>query len=286
MFIKSDNKIDTSYSYQPKPEEGEKFDQLPAGKYDLHVYISMFGTRVEFTLREEKDKLVSMSGSPFTDAMYLIKKTFSKEVIEIHKEIGYMNKLGVMFYGPPGTGKTSFIELICDNVVKENNAICLFINRYDTHFAGIVDMLREQDKDRPIIFIFEEFDNCPHQYIHQQLLFLDGMYSRNNVVVLATTNFINKISTQFTDRPSRFKMLIEINKAPIEVIEAVCESKIPEKYKNRINTHELAYKMSERGCTVDQVKTVILDMLCHNLTIDKAISLIKEPVDTYSDDSD
>jgi SpoVK/Ycf46/Vps4 family AAA+-type ATPase len=72
--------------------------------------------------------------------------------------------------------------------------------------------LRAIEPDKPICILLEDFE----VYLDQQpdsnvLSFLDGQDSINNVLILATTNYPEKLDGRITNRPRRFDMHITIN---------------------------------------------------------------------------
>ncbi len=69
-----------------------------------------------------------------------------------------------------------------------------------------------QIQDEPVLLVMEEFDRyMRHAEVVDALMqLLDGAASVDNVVFLATTNYVKKIDPRFTKRPSRFDDIVHV----------------------------------------------------------------------------
>lgn len=75
----------------------------------------------------------------------------------------------------------------------------------------VLHAIREREPERPIICIFEDLDILINAYGDSEFLkLLDGEYKVDNVVYIATTNYLNQIHKRIRSRPSRFDEVIEI----------------------------------------------------------------------------
>jgi transitional endoplasmic reticulum ATPase len=149
---------------------------------------------------------------------YKYKKIFSKLGIDPPK--------GILLYGPPGCGKT----LIAKALANELNAYFIAINGPEimSKFYGeseqrlreIFRLARKKTKKRPAIIFIDEIDaiapkrdevtgDVEKRVVAQLLALMDGLESREGVIVIAATNRPNAIDPALR-RPGRFDYEIEI----------------------------------------------------------------------------
>lgn len=131
------------------------------------------------------------------------------------------NKKGVLLYGPPGNGKTTEIMSLFATAAEEKIRVFIVDRRVDfSDLASFKEMLGTE----PTIFIFEELTQRTDREGTEELLtFLDGEYSWNNSVVIATTNYPKNLPENLVDRPGRFEQFLEYGLPTKEDILALAE---------------------------------------------------------------
>jgi len=123
-----------------------------------------------------------------------------KELFQKHK---FPYKRGVLLYGPPGSGKTSTIKLVIEEVIAMGG-IAINFDEVDTFNTGM-QLLRNIQPDTPIVVLMEDLDSLLEYNSQSSVLnILDGVSGFDNVVYLATTNYISKLEGRIKNRPSRF----------------------------------------------------------------------------------
>ncbi|HKQ21386.1 MAG TPA: ATP-binding protein [Nitrososphaeraceae archaeon] len=116
-------------------------------------------------------------------------------------------KRGILLYGKPGNGKTSIIRTV--------------MSQYNFKPVTIVpgandDAVREAfsyaEEQSPSLLYFEDLDSLLEKSvdISSFLNLMDGISTKNGLLVIATANDVKKLKSNITDRPSRFDRKFEI----------------------------------------------------------------------------
>ena len=140
-----------------------------------------------------------------------VESFFCDGIKEKVEKMGFIHKLGILMHGKQGTGKTSIMNSISKYMIENRDSIVIFCNNFSTLNGGI-GLAKEirNIQDNPIIFIADEFDIYVHELESDLKNLLDGKDSIPNSLFLASTNYIEKIPNTLKERPSRFKISIEI----------------------------------------------------------------------------
>jgi len=225
---------------------------VEAGIYNLEIIKDPWsGTKIFLQKTERYKKSAMLQSGTFKEAMEHIDDFVSPEMYEIREEMGNLHKIGLIFNGKPGTGKTYLAGQLAEKLVKEKNALCIFsVGEPKVSIANFVDSIREEDPDRLIILIIDEYEKRNNGEI-DIMSFLDGGESRNNIIVIATVNSTNRLPDTIIDRVGRIEKVYNFDSVDLEVIQKTIESVIPEKYKGLINTKTFAKEILE-GCDQDK----------------------------------
>jgi cell division protease FtsH len=158
-----------------------------------------------------------------------------REVVDFLRDPDRFRKLGatvpkgLLLHGPPGTGKT----LLAKAVAKESGATFLAQSAasFVEMFAGlgaarIRRLFRVAKKSAPCIVFIDEIDAVgghrgmdvsgeKDQTLNQLLVELDGFNGRENVVVIAASNLLEKLDPALL-RPGRFDRQIFVSPPGVE----------------------------------------------------------------------
>lgn len=134
-----------------------------------------------------------------------------------YEKRGKVYKKNILLHSAPGMGKTSLVNLIIDDLIKNRNGIVLSITEENdiANFNDAMMYIKAAMPDRPIIAVIEDFDNFTgdggnnNQLESDLLNILDGNQKYNNLVILATTNYPEKLQERYINRPSRFNLILE-----------------------------------------------------------------------------
>jgi cell division protease FtsH len=153
-----------------------------------------------------------------------------REVVEFLRDPKRFRRLGarvpkgILLHGPPGTGKT----LLAKAVANESNAkfFAQSASSFVEMFAGlgaarIRRLFRQARKEAPAIIFIDELDAVgatrgkdisgeKDQTLNQLLVELDGFSDRDNIVVIAASNLLDKLDPALL-RPGRFDRQIFVS---------------------------------------------------------------------------
>ena len=127
-----------------------------------------------------------------------------------YRKMGLLHKRGILMWGDPGSGKTSVVQQLIQTLIK-NGGVAIYADDPNL-LTGSLQILRRIEPTRPAIIILEDFETLTErsQRENEWLSVLDGEAQIDNVVFLATTNYIEKLDKRFTDRPSRFDTVMKV----------------------------------------------------------------------------
>lgn len=181
---------------------------------------------------------------------------------DTYKKYGRVFKRNYLIYSEPGTGKTSLINLMCQDLIEKYDGIIFSLNneRELELFPDAIKRLRKIEPDRKVITIIEDIDNfCDYRNgsLNTLLLnILDGNLKTNNLVVIATTNHIEKMEGRYTNRPSRFDRVMEFPLPNDESRRIFIEKTVKPEDISKINIDEWVNKTN--GYTIDHINELIL----------------------------
>ena len=122
---------------------------------------------------------------------------------ELFKNHEFPFRRGILLYGPPGSGKSSCLKLIVKEII-DLGGIAINFNSIELFVSGM-SLLRTIEKETPIVVLMEDLDSILDYNDQSAVLnMLDGIGGFENIVFLATTNYIDSLEGRIKNRPSRF----------------------------------------------------------------------------------
>jgi len=144
---------------------------------------------------------------------------------------GILFKRGLLMWGPAGSGKTATVNMLMNDLVKRGGMVVI-VQSPGLAVHGLHE-LRRIEPNRPIIVVLEDIEEMIGNHgEHELLSLLDGEHQVSNVVVLATTNYPERLGERIINRPSRFDEVILVDmpsaKARYRYLKHVLKDTVPE----------------------------------------------------------
>ncbi len=196
------------------------------------VVIVTPNTKVNFSERVAKEESLKVPRITYEDIGGLKKEVdLIREMVEIpmkHPEVfqrlGIGAPKGVLLSGPPGTGKTLLAKAVANETDANFYSIAgpeIMSKYYGESEKQLRQIFEEAEKNAPSIIFIDEIDSIApkrsevqgdveKRIVSQLLTLMDGLKSRGEVVVIATTNRPDDIDPALR-RPGRFDREIRIN---------------------------------------------------------------------------
>ncbi|RYP61989.1 hypothetical protein DL771_009929 [Monosporascus sp. 5C6A] len=129
---------------------------------------------------------------------------------ELYKEFQVPWKRGVILHGLPGNGKTVSIKALMSRLRKRDDPIpSLYVKSFEDLCSGpqyaIKAVFGAARKMAPCLLIFEDLDSLVTEDTRSYFLNeVDGLESNDGILMIGSTNHLDKLDPAIRDRPSRF----------------------------------------------------------------------------------
>lgn len=237
--------------------ERPNVESLPSGYYSL-------GSSMQtgpFLKKEYPviDELFYFPDPTIDDMIKDIRKFWDSE--KKYREYGFVYKRGILLWGPPGTGKTSVINLFVQEILENHDGIVLNVN--DIYLYGTMSkIVRTLEPKKPILAIMEDLDGMMVRHDPQFVLnLLNGADQVDNVVYIATTNYLERLEERIKNRPSRFDRLYMIGNPDERVRDFYLKRVIKPDDVSRFNINIPQWVKDTDGLTISHIKELILSVV-------------------------
>lgn len=216
-------------------------------------------------IKIETDALIQLPDMVCNEVIEQIQKFWSDDVKTKMEKRGFLHKRGILMFGEPGSGKTCTIQILIKMLMAKGG---LAIYAEDPHIlSNCLQLLRRIEPHRPIIVILEDFDTLTERDRRENnwLAVLDGEAQINNVVFLATTNYIEQLDKRLVDRPSRFDVIMPVPMPTAKARAAYIRHKEP----SLSNDELFEWVQASAGYSIAHIKEMILSILCYGKTLEE-----------------
>jgi SpoVK/Ycf46/Vps4 family AAA+-type ATPase len=186
--------------------------QIPSGIYDIQYNMGgMSLSPVDFT----GDDIVRIDTIVEQMVRREVSDFFDTNITHILDNAGVKHRRGILLHGQVGCGKTTLVRSLIPKMIN-NGAIVLSEPDVSSLSSLVIPAIRKSDPDRPVVCIWDEFDEVVFNYEDEIIRLLDGVRSPDHIMFVATTNDISGISDKLTKRPSRFSLVLEVGMLSLE----------------------------------------------------------------------
>lgn len=234
----------------------DTFEHLEPGYYSLG-----FNPQIGMYFRKEKVNLDKLYRMP-NHATDVILEDLGKfwTLRENYKKYHQVFRRNYLLYSAPGTGKTSLINIMCQDLINEYHGIVFNLTCPSDieNFPDAVRRVRNIDGNIKIIAVIEDIDtfigdeHSKTQLDTCLLNILDGNYKMSDLVIIATTNYIERVQARYKNRPSRFNRVIEFPLPDEASRKLYIENTVFPEDLEKINIDEWVKKTE--GFTIDHIK--------------------------------
>ena len=241
---------------------------LPAGVYNLVKDNN--GNLYFCDINSTCDQIIDLPSKEFQNIVGELEHFLLPETRNKFEEYGYLYKRSALLYGKPGTGKTVIINRIAQEVVKMGGVV--LFNPNPNFLERAFEQLEDLQPNQKTMVIFEELDQLLNRYESELLSLLDGEIQKNNVIYMATTNYIEKVPSRII-RPGRFSTVTEIPFPDKAAREFYLQTKLANTEAE--GSIEDILKATD-NFSIDELKETILATVCLNQPLKEVIKRIKD----------
>jgi hypothetical protein len=217
------HKTDGTYQ-ETIPDSTPIITCLPAGAYRV---VSTEQNSVTFaTLTPSAEPVFFLDTPEMRMVRREVESFFDPATTARLESAGLKHRRGIILHGPPGTGKTSLMRQLFPFLVEQGAVIIADCNA-DHLEDSIIPAIRADDPERPIVLFFDEFDKNASYSRAELLQLLDGLTSPDHLLTIGCTNDLQAVPVQLRNRPSRFGLILRIDRLPEGVHERLAEQKYP-----------------------------------------------------------
>ncbi|MGH6792918.1 MAG: AAA family ATPase, partial [Methyloceanibacter sp.] len=160
----------------------QTYDTLPCGIYRCAVAQGIGSTLIK--METKTDHLIDLPDDASRATLAEFDRFWTRE--SEFRERGFLLKRGYLLWGPPGGGKTSMVNMLAKRIIEDRDGVVILIDEPGTA-ASCLHMLRNIERDRPLIALMEDLDALIERYGENQFLsLLDGEAQIDRLCCVAT----------------------------------------------------------------------------------------------------
>lgn len=248
-----------------------EIERLPSGIYELGYDgqrdIVMFNS-----INTKYDTLLDLPSKEFDHVLKELKLFLRPETKQSFKDYGFLYKRSTLLHGIPGTGKTCLVNRISEEVVKDGGVV--IFNPDPRILLKAFKVLEDIQPEVQTMVIFEELDQLAKRHEDDLLHILDGEVQKENIIFMATTNFIDEVPRRLC-RPGRFSTILKVDFPGAAARKFYLEQKLLPRDHSEIDL----WVQKTDGLSIDELKETVLAVKCLGQSLDQVLSRLKKVED-------
>jgi SpoVK/Ycf46/Vps4 family AAA+-type ATPase len=193
--------------------------------------------------------------------------------VDVYKKYNFIHKRGILMYGEPGCGKSGIIQLISQQIIKNDGIVINIKDEEDVErFTSFIGTFRKIEPKRPLIVLLEDIDSLAGEGRSQTarlLNILDGVKQIEGVVYIATTNYPEKLQERITNRPSRFDRRYKVELPNEEIRRAYINHKLSDDDLKNVDVDLWVTKTD--GMSLSHLKEVVVSVIVMGRTFEETM---------------
>ena len=244
--------------------------KVPSGVYEIGWNSNL----QTFTLKKQPFKTDELYHLPSYEIMDILKDidNFWNRV-DVYKKYNFIHKRGILMYGEPGCGKSGIIQLISQQIIKNDGIVINIKDEEDVErFTSFIGTFRKIEPKRPLIVLLEDIDSLAGEGRSQTarlLNILDGVKQIEGVVYIATTNYPEKLQERITNRPSRFDRRYKVELPNEEIRRAYINHKLSDDDLKNVDVNLWVSKTD--GMSLSHLKEVVVSVIVMGRTFEETM---------------
>jgi predicted AAA+ superfamily ATPase len=244
--------------------------KVPSGVYEIGWNSNL----QTFTLKKQPFKTDELYHLPSYEIMDILKDidNFWNRV-DVYKKYNFIHKRGILMYGEPGCGKSGIIQLISQQIIKNDGIVINIKDEEDVErFTSFIGTFRKIEPKRPLIVLLEDIDSLAGEGRSQTarlLNILDGVKQIEGVVYIATTNYPEKLQERITNRPSRFDRRYKVELPNEEIRRAYINHKLSDDDLKNVDVDLWVTKTD--GMSLSHLKEVVVSVIVMGRTFEETM---------------
>ena len=191
---------------------------------------------------------------------------------------GFLHKRGYLIFGPPGSGKSCLLKFVIKDII-DRKGIVLYGDINPIYVIEGLKTIKKIEPDKQIVVILEDFDDLIHSHGESKYLsLLDGENSMDNVLFIATTNYVSRFDPRMYNRPGRLSDVIYIGMPSAGARRLYLETKL--KVKDDIDW----IVDNTDNFSLDHLKALVLGVYFEKKDLEQEVNRLRKLFDVIKDD--
>lgn len=193
----------------------------------------------------------------------------------LYAKHGFTHRRGVLLHGPAGSGKSCLLRSFCQDHIASGGHVIIQDRDEPSTIWQMTRMIQNAHPGSKVIVVIEELEEFVSQRgEHGLLALLDGERALEGALIVATTNYPEKLNKRIINRPRRFDRVLFVGMPGADVRREYFRKKL------FIDEAELEeWTAISEGFSFAAMADLVISTKCLGIPLQKAASSIRAMVD-------